>query len=434
MEGINFRKLEKETGIKMHRIEELAQQANYANSFTDYKPGSATDEITRQLEGAKAEAEQAIKSAQTQKQKDDITAKLKRYESELIAYYSDYYSNEAACPSVMVAGPANFPVNKKARQNARRETLQEEYNRLEELRRSFKSGLNVISSADPEAIEAIEAKIAQLKASHATKIKANAYFRAHKTLIGFPDMSEGAARNWQTLHDDTSSNGGYWYRVPFMEYNLANENAEIKRLEGRLATIKQQKESTLTGWDFNGGHVVIDNENARIGIYWDDKKRGSDLEELYDKNGDRFNVPRLLWSPRFKRWQCFISPHNIEGLKRSNTYRANDEKSQTENKAIDDFKTELKKSIENDGKESRFNIQGDYKHTDVLNRFGFKSFYKRETKIGMAKHPTATTIVNVDCENWHIEEGKIQEAADALKEYNNQNIKTGGEIDADGQI
>jgi hypothetical protein len=53
------------------------------------------------------------------------------YSRKLAEYYNNYYRNEASCPSVMISGPANFPVRKKEKQNRRREKLMKDWEYLQ---------------------------------------------------------------------------------------------------------------------------------------------------------------------------------------------------------------------------------------------------------------------------------------------------------------
>lgn len=310
-------------------LEKLAETAQSINSFSDYKPGSATATINAEIEEAAANLAHGLARCDTQKQKDDLKAKFESYKKKIVSYYLDYYKNEASCPSVLISGPANFPTRKKAAQNSRRDSLREEYKRLESLKDSLRGGWNMsISSDDPEAADALQRKIEALKKSHALKIAANDYFRKNKTLAGFdgftPEQQEQASADiakWQL-------------KIPFPSWNLSNENAEIRRLEERLKALKEQKENTLSGWNFNGGRVEVDTENNRIGVYWDEPKRGADLEEVYKQNKDLY-MPRLLWSPRFQRWQCQNNPQNLRRLYGSKTYAPADEESK---KAIEESK------------------------------------------------------------------------------------------------
>ena len=102
--------------------EDTAKRANDANSFRDYKPGSATAAYRAEVDKAAALVEKQ-KGKVDPMHHDKLDGLLDRYAHRLADYYNDYYRNEAACPSILITGGANFPVAKKEKQNARRDTL-----------------------------------------------------------------------------------------------------------------------------------------------------------------------------------------------------------------------------------------------------------------------------------------------------------------------
>ena len=110
--------------------EEMARLANMGNSFREYKEGSATKEYQYYCNRA---YDVLDKIRETRPQYvERAEAMADRYCRKLAEYYNDYYRNEASCPSVMIAGAANFPVRKKEKQNSRRETLSNTWNYLKE--------------------------------------------------------------------------------------------------------------------------------------------------------------------------------------------------------------------------------------------------------------------------------------------------------------
>ena len=106
--------------------EETARTAHNMNSMRDYKPGSATAEYRAAVDKAAALVE-AKKAKVSPYYHEKLDALLDRYARRLAEYYNAYYRNEASCPSILVSGGSNFPVNKKNRQNARRDSLYQEY-------------------------------------------------------------------------------------------------------------------------------------------------------------------------------------------------------------------------------------------------------------------------------------------------------------------
>ncbi|WP_440589293.1 hypothetical protein, partial [Klebsiella pneumoniae] len=75
------------------------------------------------------------------------------------------YEIAARVPSVMIAGPANFPVKKKQKQLAADDNNIEEWRHIQGLLDKIRSiGMGGISADDPNAIEKLQAKLEKLEA------------------------------------------------------------------------------------------------------------------------------------------------------------------------------------------------------------------------------------------------------------------------------
>jgi hypothetical protein len=145
--------------------EETARTANMVNSFREYKAGTATAVYESYCNKTYdlVDRIQIEKPALYEKACDIAD----RYCKKLATYYNDYYRNEASCPSVMICGPANFPTKKKARQNSRRETLNQVWTDLEKYPERLRRMLTceqTINSADVSAVEQLKEKINKLEA------------------------------------------------------------------------------------------------------------------------------------------------------------------------------------------------------------------------------------------------------------------------------
>ncbi len=101
--------------------EGAARRAKEMNSFSDYKEGSATAEYRAMVDKAAAIAEQQ-KSRVDPMYHDKIDHLLDTYARKLAENMNQGFAIDARVPSVMIAGPANFPVGKKEKQNRARDS------------------------------------------------------------------------------------------------------------------------------------------------------------------------------------------------------------------------------------------------------------------------------------------------------------------------
>ena len=112
--------------------EGAARRAKEMNSFSDYKEGSATAEYRAMVDKAAAIAEKQ-KSRVDPMYHEKIDHLLDTYARKLAENMNQGFAIDARVPSVMIAGPANFPVGKKEKQNRARDSNMEEWRYIQGL-------------------------------------------------------------------------------------------------------------------------------------------------------------------------------------------------------------------------------------------------------------------------------------------------------------
>lgn len=125
------------------------------------------------------------------------------------------------------------------------------------------------------------------------------YYRKHGTLDGCPHLTEKGIEN---LKADMAS-GWHYEKKPFQSWQLSNNNAEIRRLKGRIEELTRQKEAAYVGWEFDGGTVEINREANRLQIFFEGKPDAAVRDEL-KSNGFR-------WSPKAEAWQRQLNDTTI---------------------------------------------------------------------------------------------------------------------------
>ena len=271
--------------------EAAAKRAKDANSFSDYKQGSATAEYRHYVD-------EAVQLAERQKQRVDpmyhekIDSLLDTYARKLAANMNKGYEIDARVPSILIAGGSNFPTRKKEKQNAARDSNYREWQDIQGLLDKIRStGMGGISADDPQAVQKLEKKLESLEKSQETMKAVNAYYRKHKTLDGCPHLSP---EQLEKLKADMASS---WHLgdKPFATWALSNNSAEIRRVKDRIKSLSQQKEIGFAGWEFDGGKVEANTEANRLQIFFEDKPDEATREAL-KSNGFR-------WSPKAGAWQ-----------------------------------------------------------------------------------------------------------------------------------
>ena len=289
-----------QTAVRYYPINEgAAHRAKEAISFSDYRPGSATAEYRHYVD-------QAVEIAERQKKRvepeyhEKIDQLLDTYARKLAENMNKGYEITARVPSVLIAGPANFPVRAKEKQNAASDRNMEEFQYIQGLLDKIRStGMGGISADDPQAVSKLEKKLEKLGASQELMKAVNAYYRKHGTLDGCPHLTEKGIEN---LKVDMASSWHY-EKKPFQSWQLSNNNAEIRRLKGRIEELTRHKEAAYVGWEFEGGTVEINREANRLQIYFEGKPDATVRDEL-KSNGFR-------WSPKAEAWQRQLNDTTI---------------------------------------------------------------------------------------------------------------------------
>lgn len=292
--------------MSYHTInEEAARRANDMNSFRDYKAGSATAEYRRMVDAA-------TELAERQKQRVDpmyhekIDRLLEIYCRKLAENMNASYSIEARCPSILISGGGNFPVRKKERQNAARDRNLEEWNYIQGLLDKIRSvGTGGISSDDPQAVEKLEAKLAALE-------KHQELMKAANVAIRMKDPTEGDAKLAELGYtpEDIAKlrEPDFCGRIGYPAYLLQNNNANIRRIRGRIAELKKRTESTPEGWEFDGGRVVVNTTENRLQVIFDGKPDADVRTEL---KGEGFR-----WAPSQGAWQRQLTDNAMRAARR----------------------------------------------------------------------------------------------------------------------
>lgn len=287
--------------------EATARRAKEMMSFDDYKTGSATNGYREMVDYASMLAEQK-KQETDPMYHDKLDALLATYIHRLAANINQENSIGTRCPSIMIAGGSNFPVRKKEKQVEAYRKNAEDFNDVQEILNRMESvGRGGISADDPNAIEKLKIRLADLQKAQDTMKGVNAYYRKHGTVEGCDLLSQDA------LEKIKASMGCNWHMEdkPFASYALSNNSANIRRIKKRIEELeKKAQEDTPGDWDFESGdisgEVIFDKAENRIKLAFFNIPPEEARKEL-KANGFR-------WSPRNKVWQRQDTPNARRAL------------------------------------------------------------------------------------------------------------------------
>lgn len=273
--------------------EAAARAANDANSMRDYKEGGATEKYRAEVERVYAIVEKIAEKKPKLLERAQRMAE--RYSRKLAEYYNAYYRNEASCPSILISGAGNFPVRKKERQNSRRDSLMNEWNYLEGYARKIEHLLTMeqpILSSDAQAIELLEEKLESLKETQEMMKAVNKAVKKKDTVKGDEELKDMGYSEEQIKKFREPDFLG---RIGFPSYALQNNNANIKRVENRLNSLKKAKEAGTQESENKFFKVVENTEIMRLQLFFDGKPEDK-VRDILKKHG-------FKWSPKNGSWQ-----------------------------------------------------------------------------------------------------------------------------------
>lgn len=273
--------------------EAAAKQAKSMMSFDDYKEGSKTATYKSYCDEVYNLAEKVIEERPTQAER--IEALADRYARKMADNINQELNISCRCPSVMIAGPGNFPVRKKEKQIAAWEKNAAEFREIQKIKDKIESiyyGKDIIKAGDADAIEQLTEKIQKLEADQARMKEANKAIRLKDTAKGDKKLSEMGYSEKDIIELRKPDFCG---RVGYPGYMLTNNNANIKRLKGRLSQLEKTKTEGTKEEENELFKVVENTEIMRLQLIFDGKPE-PEIRDVLKSNG-------FKWAPSQGAWQ-----------------------------------------------------------------------------------------------------------------------------------
>lgn len=248
--------------------EDLARRNKENYSFSDYKEGSATEEYNAMIKEAANKIEKA-KEQVSDESKERLDSLLERYKTNMANWINKHNANGANHVSVMIAGPANYNMNKHKKWEQREGKLWEEYNKISDIDSQINKIINgdkIIKADDKNAIQKLKDKLQKEEEEHQKYKKYNAKAR-----------KEGKEK------------------LP--SYMLRNSNGRIKNIKDRIAKLEKAAAQDTKEIEINGIKIVDNVELNRLQIIFDSKP-DQETRTILKSHG-------FKWSPHNTAWQRF---------------------------------------------------------------------------------------------------------------------------------
>ena len=284
--------------------ETAARRAKEMSSHFGYEPGSTTASYRQEIDKAAAIAE-AQKARVDPMYHEKIDCLLDTYARRLAENLNQSYAIAIRCPSVLVAGPANFPVRKKEKQNRADDANMRERQEIQGILHRIRGvGTAGISSDDENALQKLREKLARHEREQDVMKSVNVYYRKHGTLDDCPLLSAEEVEKIKAAMARSHRAAP----KPYESYLLSNNNQTIRSIKARIAELEAKQSSPAPeGWSFEGGRVVMNQEENRIQILFDGKPDADIRSELKHAG--------FRWAPSQGAWQRMLNQNGVYAAK-----------------------------------------------------------------------------------------------------------------------
>lgn len=273
-------------------------------SMRDYAEGSTTADYRSAVDKA---YDIADKVAEKKPEEAERAYRLaERYSKKMAEYYNKESSIGMMCPSVMISGPANFPVKKKDRQVAAWQRNHEFYQYVQGIIGKIENilyGKEIIKSDDERAVEKLEEKLDDLKSMQERMKAANKAIRMKDTEAGDDALRE---MGYSEEAIKKLREPDFCGRIGYPSYQLTNNNQNIHRIEERIKRLKAVKEKGSSEQEYETFKVVENTEAMRYQIIFNGKP-DVEVRALLKSNG-------FKWAPSQGAWQRQITTNGKYAL------------------------------------------------------------------------------------------------------------------------
>jgi hypothetical protein len=244
----------------------------------------------------------------TEENAAEMSADLESYRLKYIKLFNAYLYAHSRVMSPMITGPAKFPTrsNKKKGDTAdrrRNELLEWSKKRLDKLRRKYNPRLIAsapILAGQDDALQKLRDKLAKLESYQEAMKKCNKLLRSKefKSLEVYDEKVTFLTQRlgWKEETAYAVLEPDYMGKIGIPAYQLKNNNAEIRRLKGRIIELERLSKMEATSEERPDGiEIERDPDAARIRLIFPGKPDKA-TRTLLKQNGFR-------WAPSVGAWQ-----------------------------------------------------------------------------------------------------------------------------------
>jgi hypothetical protein len=287
--------------------QDLARAAHEGTSFVPEH--RAQQEQAEYAATLRADYEELAKLADTPEKQAQLAEEFDRYRAGYRRRALTLLRSRSRCLSPMITGPARFPVerNRKRCDIAHKrltELLDFRTRALAAIRKALQPELRPIMSGDADAADRLREKISEAEELQARMKASNAAIRQHgkagpdAQVAALVALGHPEARARELLRPD------FCGRIGFPAYALQNNNANIRRMKERLATVEKAQATPETVQEGAAARLEDCPAENRVRLFFPAKPaqavRG------------RLSASGFRWTPSLGCWQAYRNPRSLQ--------------------------------------------------------------------------------------------------------------------------
>jgi len=249
-----------------------------------------------------------LADATTPEKQATLNEEFARFRDGYAKRYRAYLASQSRTYSVIIAGPSNFPSRRMEKRNRvvdkRREDLLDFLGRAKAaMRKALHPELRPIMSGDSDATQRLREKISKAEKHQEQMRGVNAAIRKHKaagieaqvTAIMAFGLPDAIAR--KLLEPD------FCGRIGFADYELINNNANIRRMKLRLEGVSRNQATEETVTERSNARLEDCPADNRVRLFFPGKP-SAEVRTSLKSSGFR-------WSPTIGAWQAYRNSGTI---------------------------------------------------------------------------------------------------------------------------
>lgn len=238
-----------------------------------------------------------------------LETEFARYREGYRARYLKKLHSDSRCLSWMITGPSNFPTRRNEKRNnvahkRLTELLEFRERALAAIRKTLCPELRPIMSGDSNAVERLQAEIAERESRQAHMKLVNATIRKHlkqdASVKRAALLAVGLTEAQATAALTKDCFGG----IGFAAFELTNNNANIKRMKGRLVVIGRNQSTPASEAQGDNASVEDCPAENRVRLTFP----GKPPVEIRT----RLKTSGFRWTPSLGVWQAYRHKHTID--------------------------------------------------------------------------------------------------------------------------